>query len=388
MLRRLALAENRRALNEAHKALRRELRQISGQLLRRVFHPRRFTEKLAPADIRSVLICRLNGRLGNTLLITPLIRRLHELIPHAAIDLALAYPKASDLLGPLPGVRRVIQFPHKEPGLLWRYPAALRALRADSYDLAIDPVPESSSGRVALSLCRARHRLGFDTETQWVGLTHPVPRPAADLHHGIEPVYLLSQAFELSEKESALESRSLPLWLPLEPHELAAGRAAVWGAVSGALRGSNAAAEGRRLIGFFAHASGLKKLGAPWWREFWGEFLRVEPAVIPVEFLPAVDSPRTHEDFPALHIPSLRALAAAISATDLFIAPDTGPMHLASATSAPTIALFCASDLTRYRPLKGCDLAIDVRRSSAREVAARCHDARRADAPAVASWMS
>src|SRR5262245_18695129 len=39
-----------------------------------------------PADVSSVLVCRINGRLGNTVLLTPMPRRLHELLPHAAID--------------------------------------------------------------------------------------------------------------------------------------------------------------------------------------------------------------------------------------------------------------------------------------------------------------
>jgi ADP-heptose:LPS heptosyltransferase len=47
-------------------------------------------------------------------------------------------------------------------------------------------------------------------------------------------------------------------------------------------------------------------------------------------------------------------------------------MHLASATPAPTVALFCASDPTRYRPMKPLDLAIDVSRGTARDAAQRC----------------
>jgi heptosyltransferase I len=41
---------------------------------------------------------------------------------------------------------------------------------------------------------------------------------------------------------------------------------------------------------------------------------------------------------------SVRALTATIAATRMFISADTGPMHLASSTAVPTVALFCASD--------------------------------------------
>jgi len=53
-------------------------------------------------------------------------------------------------------------------------------------------------------------------------------------------------------------------------------------------------------------------------------------------------------------------LAAAIAATRMFISPDTGPMHLASATEVPTVALFCNSNAARYHPMKSSDICIDV----------------------------
>jgi hypothetical protein len=43
---------------------------------------------------------------------------------------------------------------------------ALRAMRATRYDLAIDPVPESTSGGIALTLARARNRLGFANQSR------------------------------------------------------------------------------------------------------------------------------------------------------------------------------------------------------------------------------
>ncbi|MEJ0008487.1 MAG: hypothetical protein WDM77_19525 [Steroidobacteraceae bacterium] len=53
----------------------------------------------------------------------------------------------------------------------------MRQLRATRYDLAIDPTPYSTSGRLLLSLTRARFRLGFSLPSQWAALT---PRSAVD----------------------------------------------------------------------------------------------------------------------------------------------------------------------------------------------------------------
>jgi hypothetical protein len=85
---------------------------------------------LAGERISSVLICRLNARMGNALFLTPLIQQVRELLPRASIDVAIAYPQAADLLGQLPGVRRVITFPYKGVQMVWRYLLAVARLPA------------------------------------------------------------------------------------------------------------------------------------------------------------------------------------------------------------------------------------------------------------------
>ena len=82
----------------------------------------------------------------------------------------------------------------------------------------------------------------------------------------------------------------------------------------------------------------------PWWLEFWEAFLELEPDTIPVEFLPPLATSPSDTRFPSMQFGSVRALTATIAATRRFISADTGPMHLASSTAVPTVALFCASD--------------------------------------------
>ena len=137
--------------------IRRSLRELRGQLrywlglvLQRLIGRRHTATRLAARDIHSVLIVRINGRLGNTLFLTPMIERLHALLPEARIDLALSYPHAPALLAGLPGVRQVVLFPHKGRGIIRQYLRALRQLRSAHYDLAIDPTPYSTSGRLVL----------------------------------------------------------------------------------------------------------------------------------------------------------------------------------------------------------------------------------------------
>jgi heptosyltransferase III len=321
-------------------------------------------ETLATAPISSVLICRLNARMGNALFLTPLIQQVHELLPQASIDVAIAYQQADDLLGQLPGVRSVITFPYKGVSLVWRYLAAVRRVRANHYDLAIDPMPNSTSGRIVMRLCRARLRLGFASEHQWVRLTHSVPESQIPEHRAIQPVFLLHQALGVAH-----EPADVRLWNPVNAADRAEGRAAIARAL--AARGIEAA--GAQTIGFFAYATGAKTVERRYWEQFWTAFLQLAPEAVPVEVLPRPDSAPLNPRFASLHVRTPHRLAAAMAELGMFIAADTGPMHLASSTSVPAVALFRASDPVHYGPLKPSDLALDVTQHSPAALAQIIH---------------
>ena len=337
------------------RELRGRLRYRLGLVLQQLIGRRATATRLDPREIRSVLIGRINGRLGNTLFLTPLVERLHALLPDARIDLALSYPQAPALLAGCRACRQVILFPHKGRGLIPRYLRALRQLRATQYDLAIDPTPFSTSGRLILSLTRARFRLGFQLPSQWAALTHSVPLPAQTMHQGRQPAYLAITALG-----APWDPATIRLWLPLQAQEVAAARAAVEAAI-----GTAAAARPGQLpqgpwVGFFGHATGLKALSPQWWARFWTALLALQPRFIPVEFLPTARAAPTVPGFAALHLPSQRQLTAAISTLQLFVSADAGPMHLASTTDTPTMGLFQVTDPALYGPLKRVDRSIAV----------------------------
>jgi ADP-heptose:LPS heptosyltransferase len=343
------------------RELRGRLRYRAGLVLQRLIGPRRTSDRLDPREIRSVLIGRINGRLGNTLFLTPLIARLHDLLPDAQIDLALSYPHAGALLTGTPGVRQIILFPHKGANLVAGYLRALRQLRARRYDLVIDPTPFSTSGRLLLSLTHARFRLGFNMPSQWAALTHTVPLPEQAMHQGRQPAYLLRAL------GAPWEPQALRLRLPLQPHEVAAARAAI----AKALGTVTQVGADWPIIGFFGHATGLKALPPTWWARFWQALLTAHPEIVPLEFLPAAGAAPTVRGFATLHLPAQRQLTAAIASLRLFISADAGPMHLASCTDTATIGLFQVTDPVLYGPLKSVDRSIDVAQLTPEQTAAR-----------------
>jgi hypothetical protein len=327
--------------------------------------PRDHATRLNPGVVASVLVCRINGRLGNAVFLTPLIDRIHAMFPSAVIDLAMSFPQADGLLKKKPGVRQIIAFPHKGVDMVWRYLSAVRRMRATHYDVVIDPIPESTGGRIVLSLCRASNRIGYANGSQWAPLTHAIAEFPERMHQGAVPVYLLCNVLGV-----AFNAEDIRLALHLQPTEIAAGRATI---VKALQRRNAPVSSARHTFGFFAHATGSKPLQRDWWLAFWKAFLELEPNAVPVEFLPAPAAKPTDVRFTALHLQSVRDLTAAIATTRMFISADTGPMHLASATQVPTVGLFKTSDPTLYRPLKQNDLVVDARDCPPWLAAQKCH---------------
>jgi heptosyltransferase-3 len=353
------------AARTAEKRIRRRVRAALSRLLRSFGRPggdRR--DQLDPAPIRSVLVVRMNGRMGNTLFLTPLLTGINEIMPHAAIDVLSRYPDAPDVLRGLPGLRSVITL----PDFGWRdLPAAwrtLQACRSARYDLAIDPVPNSAGGRIALALSRARWRLGFGGDEQWLRLDCAAELPPGVGHEALQPLLLLKQAFGYRIEPGAARLR-----VANSADELAAGARLV----------AERKAVARRVtlpewptIGFFASARGKKDLGPAWWREFWSVYLELMPHTTPLEVLPAADFAPVDEAFANVYCRSPRMLAATLAHVDRFFSADTGPMHLASAAGVPTVAFFADTNPAAFGPIKPDDTVLQTGGKSPRDVAAAC----------------
>ncbi len=356
-----------RQLRAVRKKTRGWLRDGLGMALSRLRGRPHYADRLDPQQIATVLVCRINPRMGNALFMTPLLRQLHELLPAAQIDVASTCPQAPLLFSGLPGVRRVILFPYRDARFLQGTVRALRQLRAQRYDLIIDPVPTSAGGRLVLSLAHARYRLGFDVKGQWAALTHAAPLLEPEAHRALQPLSLVSRVL------APEGNRPVPrLWLPLSAQELQTGRQQVAAALRTAGYAWDLSAPSP-VFGFFAHARGGKQIDQQYWLDFWDAFRKLEPAAVPLEFLPAAGCPPTLKVGIQLHLPCQRELTAAVTACRIFISGDTGPMHLASSTPVPTVALFKATDARLYRPLKYADRTLEVARFSPQYVAECCH---------------
>lgn len=305
---------------------------------------------LSRAGIQRVLVCRPNHRLGNTLLVTPLMAELEHHFPGAEIDVLGAGLAPCSVYRGYTAVGDI----HRLDRRAIRHPIAtlkvLRSLRKKHYDLVIDAASGSSSGRLIAALVHARHQLGVDHV-----------RAGVPPHMAARPVHALRWALGV---DTALPVPTMDL--RLSAPELACGHATLRRVL-----GMSASDPGTPVVAIFPNATGAKQYGEAWWNAFLGELkARVAPLSI-VELVAADGQSRVSNRYPTYFTSDPRKLAAFIDAAGLYISADCGVMHLASATTATTIGLFNTTDLRRYAPYGGMNVGFWTEGEAAVVVARR-----------------
>lgn len=320
---------------------------------------------LPAIDIQRILVCRPNHRLGNTLLLTPLIIELARLLPNATIDVVVGGEAGSEVFQTFPNVRRVYSLSRR----MIRHPIAvmrtLLQLRAAGYDLAMDPSEASQSGRLLLTLANAPHAIGVPRNRIGAGAldeSRVVAMRSAPAHMAQLPVFLLRNA--LSTREPATRTDYPPLTIGLTPLERQSGRCALDTLLPVADQRQPPAA-----IGIFASATGAKVLDKEWWSQFIDELRAHQPGTALVEILPPGTASQFGNSFPTYASVSIRKVAALIANMACFVCADCGVMHLACASGTMTVGLFSATDPLKYAPYGRGSHAINTNGKTPAQVA-------------------
>ncbi|MGH8183143.1 MAG: glycosyltransferase family 9 protein, partial [Rhodanobacteraceae bacterium] len=313
------------------------------------------THGLSEKNIHRVLICRPNHRLGNLLLVTPLVIEIQRLFPNADVDIVLAGEHVAELFQGFPNVRHI----HNLSRRMVRHPVALARtmlqIRRAHYDLAIDPCETSQSGRLLAAVAKPKHVIGPPRRRSTEG-----PLPAwvkhAPTHMAQWPVYMLRAATQAESPDLCREFPTLDIRLTADERQ----RARV-------ILDRMLHAEDNRpgvIVGVFAEATGAKSYGSDWWRRFISAIQAEHPGVAIVEIAPPDGRPRLVTDLPFFSSRSPREVAAVIANMTCFVSADCGVMHLASASGAPTLGLFSVTEALKYAPYGHGSLALDTRGKS------------------------
>ncbi|MEP7041441.1 MAG: glycosyltransferase family 9 protein [Dokdonella sp.] len=350
------------APGEAIQELRR---RVARALLRRVFGQAERTSAanapLSTRGIHRILVCRISHTLGNTLLLTPLLREIQATYPGAEIEILTRSPVAEDIYGAFFNVRRIHCLPRHGFRAPWQLLRLIRLLRRERFDLAIDSCVRSQSDRIGVMLAKATWKLGYIDPRKSGTLTHGVEVPANVRHVGQLPVYLLRSALG-----KTAPAEYPPLDIGLTPDEREQGHMTLARVL--------ATAEGEtakpRIIGVFANATGVKNFGSDWWLRFAGTLAARFPNDRIVEIIPASGRSLLDNRYPTVYCSGVRKLAQSIAALDVFISADCGVMHLACAAGTPTRGIFAVTDPVEWGPYGAGDAVIDARQKTPEAIAA------------------
>ena len=300
-------------------------------------------------ECKNILVVRQDNRLGNLVLIEPLLRDLKERLPKARITL-LVGEVFSELYRPGSVVDEVIVFPQVK---MARNPLRLlpwiRKLRQRRWDIAIDsahPRSISTTNLLIAGASGARVRLGFAREgsERLLNKTVPAPKPCSYIKEqllllqplGIEPP-VSSSCFNLPPGYEFLASQ---------------------------FRQALQVSEDEKLCGFWVGGRYDKRLAMKDFLNFYRKFEEENPKRFTPVLLSGPDEEQVIE-------PGIRhyrftgpiwELGACLKTLCWFLSMDSGPRHFAVALGVPSIGLFRGGAQMEYGHADGrkhFDFSID-----------------------------
>lgn len=294
-------------------------------------------------QIKKILISRPNHRLGNLLLLTPLIEEVTNTFPDSKIDLFVKGNIAPIIFQNYHNVYRIIQLPKKPFSSIIKYIICWFKIRNRKYDLVINAIHSSSSGKLSTLFSNAYYKIygEFNDEYQ---LKH------SDYKHiAKQPIY----TFRNFLKQINFDKREakIPLLnIKLDKDEVEYGRKII----------NTIVPRDKKTICLFTNATGNKCYSETWWNAFYEKIKNEFPDYNIIELLPIENISRLAFKIPTYYTTDIREMGAFIANVNLFIAADSGVMHLASAVGTSTIGLFSVTDENVYKPYGNKSLAINT----------------------------
>ncbi len=275
-----------------------------------------------PLEPRSILVVRTDNRLGNLVLMEPLLRSLRKRFPDAELVLLLSHIFCELLESQ--GYRTITVDKKRQIGRPWEFWRLVRHLRKRSFEVAIDashPFSFSLSGAVSTAMCGAPSRIGTPSG-DWEGWYTDVSDPPDRKCHESRALHGLGGVWQ-----------DWPEWTAPRLEVTGAEKRDAVGLHVGGKSGKAYPRE--KLLRIARGISACSDLELYWGND---AELRIAEEI-------AGDRMRVMQN---LGIKEFLKAAAGLRA---FVSPDTGPMHVASALGIPVIALFRTDNAERFAPL-------------------------------------
>lgn len=303
--------------------------------------------EMAPEDVKRILVSRPNHRLGNQLLMTPLVKELETVFPNAKIDLFVKGGASFPIFQNYSSIGKIIPLPKDHFKKIFNYLGVWAKLKTKTYDLVVNADKDSSSGNLCVKLAKAKYKVYGDPEIDMA--TEPLEKQ----HIAKYPVYDFRNALDVAVYGK--QEQPIPkLDIKLDEQEKEKGAELLKALVK----------NNKPSICVFTNATGDKLYPSDWWMPLYKRLKSEFPDFNIVELLPIENTSQINFMAPNLYSKDLREMGGFISACSLFIAPDNGTMHLAASTDTPVIGFFKSNSINKYRPYGNLNTAFNTNESS------------------------
>lgn len=286
-------------------------------------------QKLPKDSNIKVLISRPNHRLGNQLLLTPLIEEVKKQFPNCKIHLVVNGDLSFTLFSKDNYIEEIINLPKKPFNNIFNYIASSVKLASNKYDIAIAGCENSNSSKIFVKLSRATFKIYNSGTNQ---LHKPV-------HIAKNPIYNLKTI--LNAHENLRDYNYPKLSIKLTTQEIEKGKLLLR-----ELFNNN----NKKVICIFTFATGTKCHSKEWWETFYNN-LEIEFTNFDIlEMLPFENVSQINFRSRHFYSKDLREIASIIENCVIFIGADSGMMHLSASTNTTTIGLFNRDNSNIYKP--------------------------------------
>ena len=298
-------------------------------------------------EIKKILISRPNHRLGNQLLLTPLVQEVINTFPDCEIDLFVKGGVAYPVFENYEQIDKIIQLPKKPFSHLLDYGLCWLKLKKKRYDLVINGDKNSSSGRLSTQFAKATYKIFGDIneeiKTLYKDYEHISKYPIYNLRHFLEKL-----GFSKNNNDMPV------LNIKLNEAEIANGKKILDTIVK----------NDKKTICIYTNATGNKCYSEDWWETFYARLKKEYPGYHVIEMLPIENVSKIAFKAPNFYSKDIREMGAIIKNTSVFIAADNGVMHLASASLTPTVGFFSVTNQNIYEPYGHGSVALNTNKTT------------------------
>ncbi len=326
------------------KKINKLRKKLTKGLTKNIGHPKSTPIELRPnSAIKRILICRPNKRLGNLLLFTPLLQEVEATFPGCKIDLFVKGNLASAVFKNYESINHIIRLPVKPFKKLLKEIQAWLFIKRNHYDLTINVVHHSSSGRLSTQFANSTYKFFGDVNEddllKYQDKEHAAKYPVYAFRN-----YLAAQGFPKNN------SPVPTLNLKLSASEIEEGKKVLQKIVNNE----------KKTICLFTFATGEKCYSAEWWENFYERLKTEYKDFNIIEVLPVQNISKIAVKAPTYSNKDVRKVGALIANTEVFICGDGGIMHLASSVNTPTVGLFSVTNKNTFQPYNEKSVGINT----------------------------